>query len=270
LAPELRSLLGALENRYYTRGQVAFWCAAGGFTGITVWGHLNEEDARELRRVIEAVLDTHPQERWPQRTSLLDASDVVAVDPRAFEIMAEHFAAQGGRVKERPVRQAMVRPRGFTGSVVAGFFSVTRPPFETAVFTSVGDAVDWLGGTEPTLAGDIDLLRQTLTQSAAELTALQRVLEADVSRLTLASAARKLGLSSRTLQRRLQAAGTTFHAQRSAVQVRTAQLMLSQTTDKIGAIARAVGCSSAPQFSALFRRLTGESPREFRERARPH
>lgn len=267
LAHDLPALLRRLGDNYYTRGHFAFWAAANGVTGITVWGHLTEEDAQGLRQVIEAVLATNPEERWPNRASLVDASEVVGVDPRAFEIMAAHFADQR-LTKGRPARQAMIRPRGYTGSVVAGFFSVARAPFETAVFTSVAEALAWAGKPDSALAADLDQLRETLTQASSELKALHGILSADVAGITLTTAARRLGVSSRTLQRRLQDSGTTFHEQRSAAQVRAAKVALVQTEDKIAAIARSVGCASASQFSALFRRQTGESPREFRDRSR--
>src|SRR5262249_20264346 len=47
-----------------------------------------------------------------------------------------------------------------------------------------------------------------------------------------------------------------------------AQQMLADTDEKITSIALEVGCASLQHFSTLFRKATGVSPKEWRERAR--
>jgi transcriptional regulator GlxA family with amidase domain len=50
--------------------------------------------------------------------------------------------------------------------------------------------------------------------------------------------------------------------------VRVAIKMLTETDEKIEAIARDVGCVSASQLSALFKKHVGDTPARVRERLR--
>jgi len=77
-------------------------------------------------------------------------------------------------------------------------------------------------------------------------------------------AARELGLSTRSLQRRLRESGATFKSELDAARIRRAERLLSEPEAKITAVAHEVGCASSQSFSALFKRLTGETPSEWR------
>ena len=86
--------------------------------------------------------------------------------------------------------------------------------------------------------------------------------------LAVDEAAKALGLTGRTLQRRLQAEGTTFLAESRKATVRRAKHLLSTTDDKVADIARAVGCATAQHFTELFRTETGVPPAAWRAAAR--
>jgi AraC-like DNA-binding protein len=85
--------------------------------------------------------------------------------------------------------------------------------------------------------------------------------------VNLSEVARELGMSERTLQRRLKEAGTSFQAELNAVQVRMAQSLLRETDMKLTAVAVEVGCASLQHFSSLFRKLVGDSPSAWRNKA---
>ncbi|MBA2539575.1 MAG: helix-turn-helix transcriptional regulator [Deltaproteobacteria bacterium] len=93
--------------------------------------------------------------------------------------------------------------------------------------------------------------------------ALRVKLAADLT-VTLDGAARALGVSSRTLQRRLHDGDTTFQRELEAERVRAAKRLMLETDAKLDAIARDVGCASGTHLAALFRRLENCSPREWR------
>jgi AraC-like DNA-binding protein len=73
-----------------------------------------------------------------------------------------------------------------------------------------------------------------------------------------------LGMSARTLQRRLAAAGLTYVSLVAQARGDMARRMLGDPAPKIGDIARAVGYSDAGHFTRAFLRWTGLTPREFR------
>ena len=75
--------------------------------------------------------------------------------------------------------------------------------------------------------------------------------------------ARQLAVSSRTLQRRLTLAGTTYGRELNVAQVRRAQRLMLDGRHNLSAVAFAVGCSSPQRFSALFKEVTGSTPRDW-------
>jgi len=80
--------------------------------------------------------------------------------------------------------------------------------------------------------------------------------------------ARSLGMSSRTLQRRLSAAGLTYASLVAQTRADMARRLLSRPTPRIGDVARAIGYSDAGHFTRAFQRWTGLTPREFRRLGR--
>jgi AraC-like DNA-binding protein len=86
--------------------------------------------------------------------------------------------------------------------------------------------------------------------------------------IVLADAARQLGVSERSLQRYLQTESTSFLDEIQTARIATAKRLLAETDRKLTAIATDVGCASLQSFSTMFRRVTGETPSEFRARSR--
>jgi len=84
----------------------------------------------------------------------------------------------------------------------------------------------------------------------------------------LKEVAAELGLSGRTLQRRLAERGIDFRRLRFDSRLRRAQWMLRTSNAPISEIASSVGYLEVASFSHAFRRWAGESPREYRQRSR--
>jgi AraC-like DNA-binding protein len=82
-----------------------------------------------------------------------------------------------------------------------------------------------------------------------------------------AGAAATLGLGPRTLNRRLDAEGTTFRAERDSVRHAMACELLTLTNLKIGEIALALDFATHAAFDDAFRRWSGRSPTEWRNAA---
>jgi AraC-like DNA-binding protein len=104
--------------------------------------------------------------------------------------------------------------------------------------------------------------RATIRERAEQ--AARALLAAGV-RGSSASVARKLGMTSRSLQRRLAEEGTCFRALRDAVLWEAVEESLSNPSLKIEAIALSVGFSEVAAFSKAFRRWKGYSPTRYRQ-----
>ena len=78
--------------------------------------------------------------------------------------------------------------------------------------------------------------------------------------------ARALGVSERTMRRRLAAERTTFKALRDAVLWEAVEALLSNPVLKVETVALNVGFADVAGFSNAFKRRTGTSPTQYRER----
>jgi AraC-like DNA-binding protein len=83
----------------------------------------------------------------------------------------------------------------------------------------------------------------------------------------LAQVAALLGVSPRTLSRRLAASGTSFSALLDGRRISDARSMLAESDVAVAAVARHVGYTDAANFARAFRKQTRESPSAFRARA---
>lgn len=83
---------------------------------------------------------------------------------------------------------------------------------------------------------------------------------------SIETTSRKVGVSKRTLQRRLNEHSLTFHDLLGTVRARQAQELLTASELPIAEIAWRMGYADATGFSHAFRRWTGLSPRAFRKR----
>jgi AraC-like DNA-binding protein len=191
------------------------------------------------------------------------------VDAAAHRTFIAYSAAQMPKLAPLVRRLAVVRPRDLAGTVVAGLFhEVIRRMMPCQLHSHSSEAFESLGRAD---GAEIHAAVETAIGEAREAGAAHNRLRALLSRdpqLALSDAARALGLSSRTLQRSLREAGTSFRAELRRARIDEAKTALSETDDKLYAVARRLGCSSLPQFGRSFRRETGETPGAFRERQR--
>jgi AraC-like DNA-binding protein len=97
------------------------------------------------------------------------------------------------------------------------------------------------------------------------------LLESYVSdqKLSLDFAAELIGVSTRTLQRRLQASGARFSDLVSDARHRVAARLLQDPKRTVTEVAHFVGYDDASHFTRAFRRMAGVAPREFRRSAGP-
>jgi AraC-like DNA-binding protein len=223
-----------------------------------LFGRPTAESARELVAVLDRQAFDAP------RRSLFDAGAVEAIESEAFAVMTEHMHQRHTDLARVIAKQAIVTPRGMPGAIVTGYRAVFDFAYVVEFFTERAAALAFLERADAAPA--IDELAE-LSASHPLVHRLRALLLGAVA-TTLAEATRKLGVSERSLQRHLAAAGTSFSDEVLAARIAIARRLLSETDHKLAAIAAAAGCSSLQSFSAMFRRVTGETPSEFRARLR--
>jgi AraC-like DNA-binding protein len=100
------------------------------------------------------------------------------------------------------------------------------------------------------------------------LSELRRVLSEGLSAgdVRLTTTARKLAVSRRALQRVLTGQGTSYKAILDRMRYELAAELMRESGIDVEEIARFLGFSSSRSFYRAFKRWTGETPREFRQR----
>lgn len=232
--------------------------------GFAMWGRAEEEDLRRLTHALDAEF----RAGTPPHLSFIDFRRVESIDGAAFQILAEYLYRRFEDFSRQVQRQAIVRPAGIAGAIVAGFYDVVEPTYPTKVFATALEAQQWLGSRDTSLVAQIDALVDQAQGIDPIVRLVREALATGLAEASLERVARQLGLSERTLQRRLTEAGTTFQSEFNLAQVRFAQKLLLESDVKLTTVALEVGCASLQHFSALFRRHTGDSPSAWREKNR--
>ncbi len=262
--------LGKSPVGAYVRGETfVHACVHPSLWAILLWGKPSEADALVLYRSL--VLELEPPA--VPHTKLIDASRLQGGDPMAFELLERYLTMYAEALARSITKTAVVRPAGLSGAMVSGVYEVLQPPYPFEVFDNAVEALTWLARNvafEPSpleIAAELGLLFDSESNLHPVVGSLAILLDANLSGLSVEEAARSLGMSDRTLQRRLGEAGTTFQDQMADARVRAAQKLLLRDIP-VTTVALEVGCSSPQHLNTLFRRRTGLSPSEWRRRQR--
>jgi AraC-like DNA-binding protein len=253
-------------GRYLVADGFLHWYASEDLCGFFLWGRPTEQ---QVRRLIE-VLDVERTPHAPH-ASLVDARRLELPDHSAFTLFVKYMQQRERDFAASVKRQALIRPEGIIGATVYGFYGLLQASYPSKVFTETEEALGWLGVPEPRAGPLLQELNQLVAQATGLpplLQELHRVLRPRLVGANLADTAREMGMSERTLQRRLKEERTSFQQELNAVQISTAKQLLLETDMKLTAIAVEVGCASLQHFSSLFRKLVGESPSAWRANQR--
>lgn len=238
-----------------------YFFPAAGFTGFSVWGIPSYEDTKLLNAAMDVVIGAH----GGPHLSLVDTRGLQRVDPSAFATMKEYIGARRDVFGKLILKQALICSEGLAGAVVAGFFAILRPAYTFNICYDTDEALDWLEISDG--AQVHELLRSGARRSEDD-PFVQRVREllltSDQRNPVAASFARSLGVSTRSLQRRLNESGTSFMREVQLSRVRRAQEMILGGGRNLSSVAFEVGCASLQHLSSLFRKVTGKTPSEWR------
>jgi AraC-like DNA-binding protein len=239
------------------------WAASPSICGISYSGHVGAQHFPKLQQL--AFLAFHKELQRPY-FALIDGQRLSGLDPVLFTFLTEHLgtiAAAGRGLIERLV---VVRPTGLTGAAVLGLFHQH--------FVGQLDVrfVDTLAAGIAELPASVD--GSAIENAAMEamgtpvvLDVLRRILQTDPN-MTLDTLARRLGMSTRSLQRECMAAGSSFRDEVANARLELAAHLLRTSDDKIEAIARTAGYSSAVSLARRFQKVHGITPAEYRQRSR--
>jgi len=251
--------LGQSPVGKYTAGETwLHFCAAPSLWGVVLWGRPNEQQAEQLGRslVVELAPPAEPH------ASIVDASRIEGGDPRAFMAANRYLTRHKSSLASQVTRLALIRPSGLDGALVAGAYDVLTRPYPVQVFAEAAEAFAWCNSSvDPAI---LARMHAEASSTPTEVGALRALLDENLEGLPIAAAAKRLGMSERTLQRKLAEADTTYKDELADARVRAAKRMLVESESPLTTIAFDVGCGSLQNFSALFRRRTGDSPSAYR------
>lgn len=239
------------------------FCAHEALFGVVLWGRPIGEATAALVRSLKLELS----EPVAPHGSLVDVSRVESVDAAAFEALNDYVSGHRAELSRAVTRLALVRPSGLAGAVTSGFFTVTGAPYPVEVFDSARAALAWLDERDE-VADALEALVVEVTGRSPLLSRLHAALAEQLTGATLESIAKALGVSHRTLQRRLQDAGTSFAAELLRARLDEARRRMRDSDEPLASIALAAGFSSQQHLSTAFKKATGEQPSAWRKRER--
>jgi AraC-like DNA-binding protein len=256
-APTLESFVRAPVGRWVMAGSAIGWCYSPTLCGCIGWGRPDAAAVRAILHAFEAY-----RELALKFDVILDGRLLEAIPADGLEAFLEWARRELEPLQRRIRVLGSVIPPGPDGFTLAGIGSVlgfsalyTTDPVEAfrRVLPDGGDAL------AEEVAGIVSRVRGT----PPILVKLHSLLRDRQSRISLAEAARALGISARQLQRELAGAGKSFRGELFDVRFDSVTRLLSSTDDKLASVAAQLGISSTP-LAQIVRDRTGQSLAEYR------
>ncbi|MFO0734332.1 MAG: helix-turn-helix transcriptional regulator [Labilithrix sp.] len=239
-----------------------YFCVDAGLYGFALWGTPAAEDMAALVSLLTVELDRVPH------VAIVDVRDLEAALTPSFEALAGYFFEHAATLAERVTRSVIVKGKGMTAAIAAGFMETVPPTFHASLASELTEALTTLGRADASeVAAAIDAAKNEARGTPGFVRTLQSWLDAHLEG-SIDDAAHALALATRTLQRRLTEASTSFAEQGRLARVRAAKRLLVETDAPITTIAIDVGCSSPQHLSTLFKQYVGQTPSEWRASAR--
>lgn len=254
--------LRAPSGAGFVRGQVAAWCLDDELQGYAVSGSFTATVARQVFAMARATHGALPN--TSKRKLVISLDGLTGIDWTGVE---EVMRLRTGAHAERRAAgvalfEAVVRPQGVMGAIVAGAYHMFVATPRQRVLPDLASALAWLGRTDATEAVAAFLQRAAMRPGIVD--ELRAYLGEHLDQGTLASASRALGVARRTMQLALAKESLNFRAVRDEVRLREAKTRLERADDKIEHLAHRLGFRSARHFYKWFRERTGKTPGEWR------
>jgi len=259
-AENIEAFVASPVGRYLRGRSYLVWCHGPRLFGSAHFGRAQMSEVLELLELVRAVhrlaapVDVVTDARHVESTPGVVGADLAA------RFAAEQLKPYRARIR----RHAIVHGSGLSGAVLAGFLPALGPGHAWSLFSDAAAAYAWLSAEAKAARPEVEELIAAAVRLPPTIAALREYLARRGAAQTIAAAARALGSSERSLQRRLREEGATFRGELAAARVRAAVPLVVESKLKLEAIARQLGFSSLTAFSRLYRRHTGELPSQAR------
>ncbi|MEW1902298.1 MULTISPECIES: helix-turn-helix domain-containing protein [unclassified Streptomyces] len=204
-----------------------------------------------------------------------DLSDDVASAIRAYSLgLFRQRVGEAGRRAVVPTGVALAARAPRTHQALVRLYGTRAIDFESPVNSLTFEAAD-LTTPQHHAPGLSDLLRSHAEQALAEAIPLHDWLSlfratlratADTETPSLRVVSRRMALSTRTLQRRIEERGSTWSEELQALRRERALHLLTTTDTPFDAVARQVGYADPGGLRRAMKRWTGQAPAELRAR----
>ncbi|MFO0613907.1 MAG: helix-turn-helix domain-containing protein [Polyangiaceae bacterium] len=241
---------------------VIVWCASPELCGAVSWGRPTAEDAQAM---LDAFHYRHPSmaERFDV---VLDGSAIEVIDPDTLGVLIPWLRERREELVRRLRLQIGVVSDTFASATLTGILPLLG---ETHVFTlsrDRGEAITSLAKDGGATAAALDAAVTRARGESHDLRRLRAILRREPIRGTIEDCARELAVSPRTLQRELQASGTSFRDELRDARLAVALPLLIHGDAKVAAVAARVGLSERALID-LIRQEKGTTPGALRKKA---
>lgn len=264
-ARDIDEFMHSPVGRYFTGSGFIVWTYSPTLLGNIYLGRLTSEDLGQVMRMFP--LPGHPSLE-PPFDVVMDGSLLCALELPVYETLSAYVSTYLQLYLPLVRRIAILRPQGLVGVIIAGLFhDLLQGKIDAGLFDEPAAAFRFLGRPNgEAAAAAVEALKARAHGVPAVVRQLRGFLAGHLNErdLSLTKAASALGISARSLQRQLQASQTSFRDEMIKARIDAAQLLLTQSQDKLEEIARRVGFGSLSHFSSLFQGRTGQPPSRFR------
>ena len=229
----------------------------------SVWGAPNVADIELLIQAVSVEI----RDDSPRHSSLVDLRRMTSdVDAAAYEMLVEFVAHNRYRFAATIIQSVVLHQGGLQAALVGGYTRVAGEPFPVSLHQCPAEALAALGRDGGRLFDELDAVTEMARARAPTLWRVRAWIHANIADATLPRCADALASSTRTLQRRLRQARTSFRQELERARIDRAKRVLAATDDKVLAVALSVGYPKVQNLVTPFRRHTGLSPTEWRHR----
>jgi AraC-like DNA-binding protein len=241
------------------------WCHSPTLGGVVSWGRPNLEDTRATFHLVD--LYRHPAVS-PRFNIVTDGRALEGVDVEGIGFMIGWIRSRIDELRRRIVLQVGIIPDGTIGILLAGIMPLAGEGHPFRVFTNRRQALHVLA---PTFG---DVLEEELNAAvgqvrglAPEVRRLRELLQDRDGDISQSDAARCMGSSTRSLQRALSMAGTSFREEQLKARFAVACDLLENSDLKVSSVAARLGISERA-LTQLFSARGALPPSEHRGRFR--
>ncbi|MBK7398051.1 MAG: helix-turn-helix transcriptional regulator [Myxococcales bacterium] len=246
-------------GRYLVAGTSVVWCVSSTLGGATTWGAPDAETARQILAPYAALWSPSMAE---EVDVLLDGRRIERIDPDALGVLLAWLGERRAATVRKVRQQVGVIAEGLMGITLSGILPTVGETHPFRVVTDLHEAHRRLGG-DPALADEIECYVDQAIGTSIEVRRLRDLLRGQHVSIGVDDAARALNLSTRSLQRALNGAGTSFQRELRDARFAEASSLLVATSDKVATVAARVGITESA-LTQMFRDRTGKTPAEFR------